>query len=236
MIRIPDMVVKSIAEVIAPRHCEVCGIHITGDRTRFEFLCNKCFDAIPYAPPPAEIYNNKMRNFNPDDLMLSNIFSLFSIKEENNYMNLIYALKYYGFNRVGYELGIELAKVIQYHNPLEYDYIVPVPIHKVRIRERGYNQSDFIARGVSSLLGVPVNRQLVNRAKYTQTQTLLDSEQRKINVASAFVPYKRSLNLQGKKILIVDDVFTTGSTINSVGTCLMNIGAGRIDAATLAVA
>ena len=233
---IPDLVMKFFPEIVAPRHCEVCGKHITGNNQRFEFLCNKCFDAIPYAPPPEEIYNNKMRNFNPDDFILSDIFSLFSLKEENRYMNLVYALKYHGFNRVGYELGAELAKVIRYHKPQKYDFIVPVPIHKVRIRERGYNQSDYIAQGVSSVLGVPVNNQLVKRSKYTQTQTLLDSDQRKTNVDSVFIPFRSSVDLQDMRILIVDDVYTTGSTINSLAICLTGIGAKSIDAATLAVA
>jgi ComF family protein len=227
---------SAFSEMLSPRHCEVCGDQLPDLERKFEFLCAKCFDSIPYAPTPEEIFNSKMSIYENNDFYLCSIYSLYSIKEDGKYMNLIYSLKYHGFSRVGIEFGSELGKIINYYNPPKFDCIVPVPIHKVRMRERGFNQSDFIAKGVSSQLGVPVADKLIKRARYTQTQTKLSKDLRKSNLNDAFMPISKQTNITGQNILIVDDVFTTGSTINSVAKSLLDLGASSVSAASIALA
>ena len=225
-----------IAEVISPRHCEVCSQLNNSPARRHEFICNRCYDSIPFAPDPAVIINSISSMHHADDIMIDNAYCLFGIREDHNYMNLIYSLKYHGFSRVGFELGKELGQILKYYSVPAYDKILPVPIHKVRLRERGYNQSDFIARGVASVIGAEVSDKLVKRGIYTTTQTLLSAKKRKENVANAFSPWSSSVNIKGKSVLIVDDVLTTGSTINSIAIVLAEMGARRIDCATLAFA
>jgi ComF family protein len=223
-------------EMLAPRHCEVCSKYIGQNTQRHEFICDSCFDSIPLAPPPDVIFTSMINNFSFDDLSIIRFYSLFSVKKGNRFMNLIYGLKYLGFTRVGFEIGHELGKVIEMYSDIEYDALIPVPIHHARIRERGFNQADIICKGISDYLGMPVKNKTIKRDKYTTSQTKLSKEERKYNVKDIFKPYNKRIKLNGGTFLLVDDVLTTGSTINSAAEALLEMGANRVDAATLAKA
>jgi ComF family protein len=227
--------VNSINNLVAPRYCEVCK-ELIDDDNKYEFICQKCFDKIPLAPEPDEIFNRLVNNFPSDDLAISNAYSLFSIKEDHDYMNIIYSFKYTGFSRIGKELGRELAHIISLYSKNDYDAIVPVPIHHARMRERGFNQSEYIARGIASELQIPVANNLIKRKQYTQTQTKLSRTERKTNILKAIDVYKKGNILKGKKYLLVDDVLTTGSTLNVCAETLLIAGALRVDVATLVFA
>jgi ComF family protein len=117
------------------------------------------------------------------------------------------------------------------------DYLVPIPLHRRKLRERGYNQAELIACGMSEVTGIPVRTDLVRREKFTQTQTMLSLEERKKNMDDAFevVPVA-TRNLENKTCILVDDVITTGSTILSCARELRDAGASRIIAASSALA
>ncbi len=173
----------------------------------------------------------------PADLMaISNIFSLFSVREDSRFMELIYSAKYYNIPDIGFELGKLLAGRIQDKGNPKYDFIVPVPIHHARNRERGYNQSDYIAEGLSDILKFPVNKKILKRKKYTVSQTKLSAEQRKTNLKKAFCTGKEIQKVVNKSILICDDVITTASTLNTCAMMLLESGARIIDAAAPAYA
>jgi ComF family protein len=221
-------------EVLAPHHCEVCNSHIGTKLQNHEFICDACFDSIPLAQKPSKIFNSILNNFSSDDLSIIRFYSLFSIKGDDRFMNLIYGLKYLGFTRVGFELGIELGKIIEMYNNTDYDALIPIPIHPARLRERGFNQAEIICNGISACLGFPVDKNIIKRRIYTTSQTKLSKEQRKQNVKNIFIPFKKNQILRGGTFLLVDDVLTTGSTINSAAEILLEMGASRVDAATLA--
>ncbi len=229
-------ILNSVNDFIAPRHCEICKTYIDTDVNKFKYICHKCYDSIPLAPEPDIIFNRLINNFDRDDLAISGATSLFSMKEDHDYMNLIYSLKYKGFSRVGIELGKELGRMLQYYNKTNFDAIVPVPIHHARRRERGYNQSEFIAIGISSFTGIPVNTKIIKRRKYTQTQTVLSKDERRTNVEKAITSYKKDTRLDGGNFLLVDDVLTTGSTLNACASTLLLLGARNVEVATLVYA
>jgi ComF family protein len=114
-----------------------------------------------------------------------------------------------------------------------HQWMVPVPLHKVRLRERGYNQSAWICEGLSEATGVPVLKKGLFRKKYTQTQTGKSGEERRKNVRNAF-EIKAPERIRGKSVLLVDDVSTTGSTINSCAGILKNGGAEAVFGVALA--
>lgn len=114
-----------------------------------------------------------------------------------------------------------------------YDGLVPVPIHPVRRRERGYNQAEVIAGELSRMSGVPVLPQALSRTRYTESQTKLARQARGGNLASAFSSPKRG-EWAGKKLLIIDDVFTTGATAVQCATLLL--GAGCLSVGVFALA
>lgn len=230
------MLKDSFLDFIAPNYCEVCKTYIGNKQTRIKYLCNKCYDALPIAPPSDIITNKMITNFDNDELAITKLFSLISIKEHYDYMNLIYSLKYIGIKNIGYVFGKELAKIIIRESDTKYDCIVPVPIHRAKLRERGFNQSYYIAKGLSSKLNIPVNEKLIKRKKYTITQTKLSKEQRKVNILNAISEFKPNLKINNLRILLVDDVFTTGSTTNVCANKLLVMGAKQVDVATIVIA
>ena len=113
-----------------------------------------------------------------------------------------------------------------------FDYIVPVPLHKKRLKERGYNQSELIAKEVAEYLKIPMRTDLLIRTKATKKQSSLVRTERVTNVQSAF---KCTEKCDGKKILLFDDIYTTGNTAQSCARELANNGAEQICALTLAI-
>lgn len=230
-------ILNSISEplnfLLAPPYCAVCEKLITEKNKYFEYLCLECYDSLPVTSDSRELLSRLSER---DNSSLLSVHSLMNLKENHKYMNLIHNLKYYGFRKVGYELGKELGRFLKINNNIDYDYVIPVPIHSAKKRERGYNQSDYIAKGVSEFTSIPLSVQLTSRNKYTQTQTRLNKSERKSNVSDIFKINIKSISIVNKSIIIVDDVFTTGSTINSLAELLLESGAKKIAAATLASA
>ena len=226
----------SINNFIAPKYCEICRSPIEKDNNPFEFICQRCFDSMPLAPEPDVIFNRLVQGFDKDELCISGAVSLFAMKEDHDYMNAIYSMKYYGFSRIGAELGKKLGRLLKQYKKINFDALIPVPIHHARKRERGYNQSEFIAKGINEVIGIPVNKKVIKRKKYTQTQTALSKEERRTNIQNTIIPYYRNLKLKGGNYLLVDDVLTTGSTLNECANTLLLMGAKKVEVATLVYA
>ncbi len=118
-----------------------------------------------------------------------------------------------------------------------YDFAVPVPLHKSRLRERTYNQSSYICRGIGEALNIQPIEKCLKRTRYTRTQTKLSIDEREENVRNAFeLNQKFSGLIRGKNIILVDDVITTGSTILECARVLKNIGCGEITICSVALA
>lgn len=199
-----------------------------------EFCCQKCLNSFEIAPSTEEIENGLITFFQ-DSLAISRAIALYASHSEDEniaIMRLIYKLKYGGFTKIGTEFGRKLAEVLEKNKMLDYDLIIPVPIHKARRRERGYNQSDFIANSVGEVIRKPVAYNIIERKIYTTTQTKLSLENRRKNIQNVF-QLKNKSNVQGMKILLIDDVLTTGSTINSCATVLLENKAKQVDVATI---
>jgi ComF family protein len=117
--------------------------------------------------------------------------------------------------------------------PNDWDLIVPIPLHWRKLRERSFNQSLRMARQLSKVTGIPINARLLRRKKPTQTQTRLTRAQRAENVKRAFVYHSRN-GLDGRRIILVDDVLTTGATASACAKLLMQNGASVVDVWTVA--
>ena len=107
------------------------------------------------------------------------------------------------------------------------DVIIPIPLHKKKQQIRGYNQSEWIARGIAAVTGIPIDTELILRKKNTETQTRKSVFERRDNVEGIF-ELQHPETLAGKHILIVDDVLTTGSTTLACASCLVNVEGIRI--------
>ena len=132
------------------------------------------------------------------------------------------------------DLATLLHNCIQAEYPgLTFDLLVPVPLHHVRKRDRGYNQSAVLARELGRILGRKSRAGLLRRIHPTISQTNLTAKERLSNVAKAF-QYKRGKQLAGQKVLLVDDVMTTGATVNACANALKKGGAASVHVITAA--
>ena len=120
----------------------------------------------------------------------------------------------------------ELAKT-------KWDFIAPVPLHSVKLRDREFNQAEALARPLSDATNIPLNKTLLQRIESTRTQTLLTREERAANVRRAFT-MGDGVKLRGERIVLVDDVFTTGATTSACARALRKAGAGDVCVWTVA--
>lgn len=235
--RIIKLITKSISEVFAPSKCAICDIYIGNSVTYSEFICNRCYDSIPYSPPHREIFNSLLKTMPLDSIYISKATSLYSLElTKNNWLELIHLLKYKKFTKIGTEFGKLLGIRLKSEQFIDYDYVIPVPIHSAKQRERGYNQSDFIAKSVAETLDCKFDNKLIKRNKYTNSQTQFNSQDRKLNISGVFREFNSTSQnkIDSKKILIIDDVLTTGSTANECAKVLISLGANSVDVATIA--
>ena len=117
----------------------------------------------------------------------------------------------------------------------DMDMLVPVPVHKKRLKERGFNQSDVLAKSIAELSGKMCCYNGIKRVRYTAPQSGLHPDQRLINIKNAF-EINNEIDFKSKKIVLIDDIFTTGATINECAGILRKSGAAQVDFFTLSVA
>lgn len=225
---------KLLIDFVAPKSCLVCQSKIIAQSSQ-EFICQQCLDNIPFAPKSDFIISEMNKNFAKDEIAITEAFSLIGVSHDPTYMNLIYLLKYSNFPYSVQELYSLLARKIRAEQTANFDYIMPLPLHSAKKRERGYNQADYIAKGLSNDLELPFADDLIKRTRYTRTQTRVSKMERLSNIKNAFQVIDKD-KIKGKSILIADDVFTTGSSINECANTLLESGARRVAAATLVYA
>jgi ComF family protein len=224
---------RGVIDFAAPRYCLVCGELIESKKADNPYLCLKCEDSIAYAPDSRVILARIRDSFGSENTFVDRANSLIYLKENSGVMELIYNMKYGGIRNIGTVLGKKLGKVLIKENNTDYDLIHPVPIHFVRQRERGFNQSFYIAKGISEVINVPIYTKNLFRTEYTQTQTMLNHKERATNMLNKFDSVK---SLQKQKLLLVDDVITTGATINNCAKSAKAAGASIVGAASLVLA
>ena len=144
----------------------------------------------------------------------------------------IHAFKYRGMTDLAAPLAGYLVAYLEAY-PLAVDYLVPVPLHEERLAFRGYNQSELLATTLGKARGLPVRTDLIARTRHTQPQVQLKARQRRTNMHEAFAPLQAGC-LRGETVLLIDDVGTTGSTLNACAVALQEAGAGDIWALTVA--
>ena len=216
-----------------PEICVHCGDSCdTNKRSEAlaKYLCSVCLRIFHHEQPPST-----------DDLrMLTTVFNDFSnaidytaafiFRKDDIVQSLIHHFKYLDMPKLA-----EIVGAVSWHQTSlrdkQYDYIIPVPLHRTRYSERGFNQSERLAKGISSVSHFPVaKRGWLKRVRPTPSQTGLSFIEREENVRGAFELTKRGLNeLNRKSLLIVDDVITTGATMASVVRTLESAKPKRLD-------
>ncbi len=222
-------ILNGFLNFVLPDSCVSCQ-NIVQDSGNY--LCAKCYKELePYNE------NHPWQSEQVSNGTIDISFSAFWFREGKPIQPLLHAMKYSKMKGVGVMLGGELGKKLAPQFKNEFDLILPVPLHKGKQRERTYNQSEFIARGVSEIFNVPVLNDCLTRTRFTGTQTKLNKAERKENVSGAFTVNQKSASaIRGKNIILVDDVITTGATILECARILKQAGSGKICIASAAYA
>lgn len=195
----------------------MCGAY-TGER---EKLCDACLAKLPRTEQAAlrenetEMRLTQAKSDVKKAMRLERAAAFLFYEKDHPIQQVIHKMKYADQPMIGYQLGRQAAIEFQYTDFFDgIDVIAPIPLHPNRLRSRGYNQSEYIARGISDITGIPVDTTHVLRAKDTPKQALQTGEQRAENVRDAFV-VNHPEQWYGKHILVVDDLLTTGETMKA---------------------
>ncbi|GCB33544.1 amidophosphoribosyltransferase [Bacteroides faecalis] len=180
--------------------------------------------------------DNPMEQLFWGKIPLERATSFFFYRKGSDFRQILHQLKYGGRKELGAIMGRYMASELLPSGFFKgIDVIIPVPLHKKKQQLRGYNQSEWIVRGIAAVTGIPVNTESVIRKKNTETQTRKSTFERWENVDGIF-ELRSSEHLQGKHVLVVDDVLTTGATTVACVSALMEVQGIRISILTLAVA
>lgn len=216
--------------LIYPRLCCTCGRHLLKEEN---YLCFICLNDLPYTGY-LNIRENAIYEIFQGRIQIKQAASWLHFERGNKTQMIMHELKYRSNpeigNYLGEKMGLEMKKSLNFE---DVDAIVPVPIHKNKKRQRGYNQSDFIAQGIGYSLNQPVFSKDVERRFNSQSQTRKRRYERWENVHSAFIVRSGFLN-KCRHVLLVDDVITTGATIESLAHSLLSVRNLSISVVTLA--
>lgn len=223
---------ESFVSLLFPRCCLVCGRPLAKGE---ECLCTMCNINLPRTGYHLK-EDNPVEKLFWGKIPLERATSFFFYRKGSDFRQILHQLKYGGQKDIGAIMGRYMAAELQESGFFEgIDVIVPVPLHKKKQRLRGYNQSEWIARGIATVTGIPIDTESVVRHKNTETQTSKSSLERWENVNGIFELHHPE-PLAGKHILILDDVLTTGATTVECASCLTKIEGVRISVLTLAIA
>lgn len=210
----PMDILESIISAIYPPKCLVCQILIDNSK---DYFCPECKSAINWLD--TDFFNPEMGS--PSFTSAKSLAA-----HEGAWGDVIHQFKYNERTDLAKPLALMMAEKIHF----EYDLIVSVPLHYKRLRERGYNQSALLAKSLAKLTGFRCEYDILKRVKETPPQVGLTKEERLDNVKGAF-------ECDGETdtdILLIDDVMTTGATVNECAKVLKKCGAARVDVLTLA--
>jgi len=224
--------ITDLIELFFPTLCVTCENRLV---TQEKFLCIDCWHDLPVTNFHFDTENKVARLF-WGRVKIENATAFFAYNKGSNYQHLIHFIKYKGLKELGFEtgrkFGIALSASPDFNS---VDVVVPVPLHPKKQKQRGYNQSEWIARGISESLQKPVSANNLQRNLHTSTQTRKNRYERWENVENIFEVI-RPEEFTGKHILMIDDVVTTGSTLESCAFQLLQIENVKVSIATLAFA
>lgn len=227
------MLLQSILDFLLPRYCPVCKNRLQVEERA---ICKNCLSDLPrtrqwiFPQNGSGIGEKKFEEGGFAKLFwtrlpeLTKAIAFLNFRPKSEIAEIVYDFKYRGMRNTAVEMGRIAAEEILPSGFFDgIDVIVPLPLNKSRYRERGYNQSERIAYGISLVTGIPVETKYVVRRSFKTSQTSLSKIERPDNVKDVFCLGEKADEMRGKHILIVDDVVTTGATTAACAKIVLQI-------------
>jgi competence protein ComFC len=213
-------------ELIFPDNCLLCRQFLNSHHQRQ--LCSSCLGSLAFNPTP---FSRPEKN---DKCSFDQAWSVCHYNETAQ--QLLHAFKYHSKTSLSKTfVPLMIDFIDRHHIPIqEFDLICPIPLHPARLRERGFNQSELLSLSLGRHYSITHTNNILTRQKSTNTQTELGAKQRWTNLEGAF-RIKNSSEVQGKNIVLIDDLYTTGATVNSAASALKNAGAARVGVLTFSI-
>lgn len=234
MFRFIQLLISSFSDQLFPVLCFGCGQSLENKRS---ILCIHCRMNLPETGQHREPYDKDLLNKFTGKVPIRFIASYLYFKKGGVVQKLIHHIKYKGQKEAAKELanwyGNQLVMECEHIGNI--DLIIAVPLHASRFKQRGYNQSEWIAMGIAEAIHVPVFNNVLFRNRFEESQTHKNRLERWENVMSVFSIQNPEL-VRGKNVLLVDDVLTTGATLESCATELLKFDCLSVSILTLAVA
>lgn len=221
---------KDFSHLLFPHNCEGCGTDILQNK---QLLCAECLHRLPETNFAA-LVGNPIEKMFYGRLNIANATANYYFTKESLIQHLIHQLKYKGNKEVGDYLGRLIG--YQLKNGIRFDDVdalVPLPLNAKREFKRGYNQAAAICNGIAEIINKPIIYDAVVRTTFTETQTQQDRVHRWQNMDGVFA-INNEKKLEGKHILLVDDIITTGATLEACGQTILNIANTKLSIATVA--
>lgn len=222
-----------VLDLISPRLCVVCGQRLTVSE---EIICSKCNFHLPRTHFQQDPYENEMAKLFWHQIPIERATALFYYEAHSETANILYELKYKNRPDIGEVMGRLVAKELQPSGFFDgIDGIVPIPLAKKRQRQRGYNQSQEIACGISEITNLPIYDKVVRRNVFEGSQTNKGRWERNENVEKVFEMTDETA-IRGKHLLIIDDVVTIGATVIACAKELCKAGNVKVSVLALGFA
>ncbi|GAB3037584.1 ComF family protein [Spirosoma pulveris] len=226
------LIIADFVDLLYPSLCVGCAKSLGFNE---KILCTKCRINLPETNQHKEPYDESLLNKFAGKLPVQFLASFVYFKKGGIVQKLIHTIKYKGQKEAAKELGNWYGYQLATESTLltEIDVLISVPLHKSRLRQRGYNQADWIAKGLSEALNIPVAEDVLVCWKMKDSQTRKNRMERWENVKTVF-SVQQSDEVLGKNIVLVDDVLTTGATLEACAGELLRSGCKTVGILTLA--
>jgi len=227
----PNIWIRDFMALFYPALCVSCADALIGNE---QFLCSECLQKLPktnhWQQPKNTSYNQLAGKIPIQKAAAWLYYNKGGIAQRS-----IAEIKYRGNRAFGQWIGSRLAEESAFSGFFDdIDLLIPVPLHSKRLRKRGFNQTEIIAQGISKITHIPIDTKHLYRGKANETQTKKSLYERWRNTQSIF-QIRRAEELKGKHLLLIDDVLTTGSTLEACGRALLECPEVQISVLTVAI-
>jgi ComF family protein len=231
MIRFKE-IKESLLQLVFPHICDGCGSDLLNIESR---LCIRCLSSLPETNFEQHAGNPVEKTF-WGRLPLDKASAHLYFTKESLVQHLMHQVKYKGNKELGLQLGRIMGHALKASTRFnDIDVLVPLPLFPSKEKKRGYNQATVLCDGIAEILSIPVLNNVVTRPQHTETQTKKGRIERWKNIEGKF-QLENPQKIASKHVLLVDDVITTGATLEACGNELLKAGSSKLSVATLCVA